>query len=388
MNKHMKRFIVCLLLGTLLGMIPPLLPAQQNQNAQRSNPQVEVLEKRVEELEKQLESVENVEKLDLQAKLAEANAKLADADFGKFERKLKDSNDKWLQGWSSWFLGVIGVFVAILIGVGAVFWFWLRSTDNKLIADTVEKNLDGFKEAVDAQDVIKNELRVLKKEHAASVLEDFHYFSLNEEHDHPEQIKALSEEDLLQVFEDENYRLELRYQAAKVLTVRKSPRLVSPLLKFLNLALDSESDINFTTESILHSFVNLLGHIYTPEAYQGLTKFLHRLLVEDSKHKDLFLMWTVLSFTWVSIELNIRDSVSIVREAMSHFETPRYKDLSELVEYFDRFDEPAGIKEILTQHVTDGMPDVEDWCLELLQKHDPAFVEEWRAKETTNNSEA
>ena len=64
---------------------------------------------------------ENVEKIDLQAKLAEANAKLADTEFGKFKRELKDSNDEWLRGWSSWFLGVIGVFVAIFIGVGAVF---------------------------------------------------------------------------------------------------------------------------------------------------------------------------------------------------------------------------------------------------------------------------
>ena len=53
--------------------------------------------------------------------------------------------------------------------------------------------------------------------------------------------------------------------------------------------------------------------------------------------------------------------------------------------------EPAGIKEILINHITSessGMEDVEDWCLELLQKHDPAFVEEWRARETTDNSEA
>ena len=59
--------------------------------------------------------------------------------------------------------------------------------------------------------------------------------------------------------------------------------------------------------------------------------------------------------------------------------------------YFDIFNEPAGIKEILINHITSessGMEDVEDWCLELLQKHDPAFVEEWRARETTDNSEA
>ena len=384
----MRKFIAYLLLGALLGMITPLLLAQQNQNPQKSDAEIEILKKRVSELEKQLQAVENVEKMELQAKLAEANAKLADAEFGKFERALKNSNDEWLRGWSSWFLGIIGVFAAILIGVGAVFWFWLRSTANKLIADTVEKNLDGFKEAVDAQDVIKNELRVLKKEHAASMLEDFHYLPLNEEHDHPEQIKVLSEEDLLQVFEDENYRLALRYQAATVLTVRKFPRLTSHLLKFLNLVLDSDSDIHFTTKSLMHGFVDLLGHICTLEAYQGLKEFFNRLLTASPKHKDLFLMQTVLSLVWVGIELDMRSSVSIVREAISHFETPGYKDLDALVEYFDRFNEPEGIKEILTQHVTDGMPDVEDKCLELLQKHDLEFVEEWRAQKVKDNSNA
>ena len=94
MNKTMKEFIACLLLGTLLGMIPPLLSAQQNQNLQKSDPEIEAIKKRVSELEKQLQTVENVEKLDLQAKLTDANAKLANAEFGKFERELRDFNNK------------------------------------------------------------------------------------------------------------------------------------------------------------------------------------------------------------------------------------------------------------------------------------------------------
>ena len=404
----MKEFIACLLLVALLGMIPPLLPAQQNQSAQKSDPEIEALKKRVSELEKELQTVENVEKMDLQAKLAEANTKLINAGVDKYKWELRDSNDKWLRNWGIFFLGFLSV-----VGVGI--WSWVKRRTNQLIANTVEKNLNGFKEAlkeldilknqqrvlkteadifeksfketVDQLDILKNQLGVVEKAHAASMLEDFYYLSLHEEHDHPEQIKALSEEALLQVFEDANYRLELRYRAAKVLTVRKSPRLVSSLLKFLNLVLDSDSDINFTTESLMRGFVDLLGHIYTQEAYQGLKKFLNRLLTEDPKHKDLFLMWTVLSLTWVSVELNIRDSVSIVREAMSHFQHPGNKDLSVLVKSFDRFNEPAGIKEILTQHVTDGMTDVENRCLELLQKHDPEFVAEWRARKTTDNSD-
>ena len=384
----MRKFIAFLLLGALLGMIPVPSFAQQNQNVQKSDMEIKVLETRISEIEKQLQIAENVEKIDLQAKLAEANAKLADAEFGKFKRELKDSNDEWLRGWSSWFLGVIGVFVAILIGVGAVFWFWLRSTANKLIADEVEKSLNGFKEAVDAQDVIKNQLRELKREHAASVLDDFITLFLNEEHSHPEQIKALPEEDLLQVFEDERYYLKLRYQAAKVLVVRKSLRLVAPLLAFLNSIIDSDSDFHFEIEHYLSDCVNFFVYIHTPEAYQGLKEFLNRLLTENPKHKDLFLMETVLSLAWVSIKLDIRDSVSILRKAMSHFQHPGHKDLSALVEYFDRLNEPAGIKEILTQYVTDGMTDIENKCLELLQKHDPEFVNEWRARRTTDNRNA
>ena len=141
----MKKFIGCLLLGMLLGMMPSPLPAQQNQNAQKLEQKIEALEKRVSELEKQLQTVENVEKMDLQAKLAEANTKLINAEFGKFEGGLRHSNNKWLREWSSWFLGIIGVFVAILIGVGAVFWFWLRSRADGFIADEVEKISTGLR---------------------------------------------------------------------------------------------------------------------------------------------------------------------------------------------------------------------------------------------------
>ena len=390
----MRKFIACLLLGALLGMIPRLLPAQQNQSAQRSNTEIEALKKRVSELEKQLQTVENADKMDLQAKLAEANAKLADAEFGKFERKLKDSNDKWLQGWSSWFVGVIGFLVVVIGGVGAIFWFWLRSRANQLIADEVEKNLTGFKEALKELGILKNQLGILEREYAAYILEGFINQLLGDEHRHPESIKVLREEVLLQILGDKRYDLAVRHKAGEVLAARRSSRLVSPTLELLNSVLDSNLDIDyfyidyFYTEHRLGSFVNFLGYIYTPEAYQGLTRFLNRLLTEDPKHKDLFLMKTVFSLAWVSIKLDNRDSVSILRKAMSHFQHPGHKDLSALVEYFDRLNEPEGIKEILINHATSGMPDVKNKCLELLQKHDPEFVKEQRAKETTNNSEA
>ena len=81
----MQKFIACLLVVALLGMISPplfaqqnqnptpdnpfddirvrLLPAQQNQNAQKSNPQIEALKKRVSEMEKKLQAVENAKNL-------------------------------------------------------------------------------------------------------------------------------------------------------------------------------------------------------------------------------------------------------------------------------------------------------------------------------------
>ena len=107
----MQKFITYLLLVALLGIISPLLPAQQNQSAQKLEQKIEALEKQLLEMQKQLQAVENVEKMALQAKLAEANTKLANAEFGKFKRELKDSNDEWLKRWSSWFVGVIGFFV-------------------------------------------------------------------------------------------------------------------------------------------------------------------------------------------------------------------------------------------------------------------------------------
>ena len=378
----MRKFIVCLLLGVLLEIIPPLLPAQQNQNTQQSDSEIEALKKRVSELEKQLQSVENVEKMDLQAKLAEANAKLVNAEFGKFERGLKDSNDERMRNW-------VIFFVAIVSTAGVAFWFVVKS----LIADRVEKDLNGFKEAVKAQDVIKNQLEVLEKEYAASVLERTLTFSFTDEHSYSEKVKALREETLLQVFGDEIYQMELRYKAAAVLASRKSPLLVYPLLEFLNSFVDSDSTIDLKTKNILRGLVmNVLGGMYIQEAYQGLKGFLNHLLTENPKHKDLFLTWTVFALGWVSVELDVKDSVPLLKKAIPYLNLKNlqqeYDNLGNLAENFDKLNEPAGIKEILNYVASksSGMEDVENRCLELLQRHDPKFVKEQRAGETTDNS--
>ena len=110
----MKAFIAFLLLIALFGIIFPLSFAQQNQNTRKPNPELEVLKKRISELESKLQTVENVEKMELAAKLADANAKLANAEFGRFERELRDSNNEWLRNWSLLLLAILSVFGAAL----------------------------------------------------------------------------------------------------------------------------------------------------------------------------------------------------------------------------------------------------------------------------------
>ena len=400
----MKKTTFCLLLAILLAIIYSGSFAQQNQNTQKQTPEVETLKI-------QLQTVEN-EKIELTAKLLDAQAKLADsqtkllnAEIDKFKRELRDANDEWLKSWSTWFLTIIGIFIAILIGVSAVFWFWLRSRADQLIEDSVEKSLDGFKKTLAQVDTLKNELieavgqvnilqdqiRVLEKEHAASVLGDFMHY--NPEH-YPEQVKKLPEQALLDVFNDETRYIELRGKAAQVLTYKQSPRLISPALKYLNSVVDSDFDWknNFRTQYHMSGLISFLGYIGmseigTSEVYEGLKKFLERLLTENPQDKGIVLTPTAFSLADVSNKLNKEDSAPILKSAIPFFRTSSHEEqnLNNLSEYFDRFNEPEGIKEILTHRVADRMPEVETKCLELLQKHDPNFVEQWKAqKEITN----
>ncbi|MYB93585.1 hypothetical protein F4054_06195 [Candidatus Poribacteria bacterium] len=321
----MKTFTACLLLATLFIMGLPLLLAQQNQSTQKQNPEIEALKNRISVLESKLQTVENVEKMELAAKLAEAQAKLRNAEFGKFERELRDANNEWLRTWSLWFAGIIGFLVLI---VGGAFWFWLRSRADELIANSVEKSLNRFKEAVAQVDTLKNELkeavgqvtilqdqvRILEKEHVASVLEGSVHLTDSRGQLYSETIKALPDGGLLDLIADKTRGLDFRYKAAEVLAVRKNPKLVSPVLELLNSLVDStiNRDDSYDAERRLRGLVNFLGQLHTQETYEGLKKILNRLLTENPKHKDLFLTWTVFSLAYVSIGLNKRDSVSII----------------------------------------------------------------------------
>ena len=397
----MKTFVACLLLGLSLTIIASLLSAQQNQSSQKPNLEVEALKKRISVLESQLQTVENVEKMELAAKLADANEKLRNAEFGKFERELRDSNNEWLRTWSLWFVSIIGFLVLI---VGGAFWFWLRSRADQLIADRVEKSLNGFKAAVEQVDTLKNELkeavgqvnilqnqiRILEKEHAVSVLADSVHLDYSESLD-SEQIKPIPDRALLDLLADKTRDLDFRYKAAEVLAVRKNPKLVLPVLELLNSVVDSRVDWenSYDQELRLRRLVNFLGQLHTQESYEGLAKFLDRLLTEDIKLKDLFLTWTVFSLAYVSKGLNNGDSVPILRRAIPHLDVRPDEDkaLNHLAEHFEKFNEPEGIKGLLVNGLTDEMPGVEAKCLELLQKHDPEFVEKWQAEKETVNAE-
>ena len=316
---------------------------------------------------------------------------------------MRESNNQWLKSWSTWFLTVIGIFAAILIGVSAVFWFWLRSRADQLIADEVEKNLDGFKAAMvqvdrlqnqlakasDQVNTLQNQIRILEKEHATSVLKNFIHY--RPEH-YPEQIKILPEQALLDVFSDNTHHLELNHKAAEVLAYKQSPRLISPALKFLNSIIDSDFDWeqNFRTQYYIGDLASFLGYIGSLEAYEGLKKFLERLLAENPEDKGKVLTPTAFSLAYISSQMNKEDSVSILKRAIPFLGTNlfREQDLSDLSEYFDKFNEPEGIKDILTNDLTNMMPEVETQCLKLLeQKYDPEFVEKWQAEKKTANAQ-
>ena len=371
--------MACLLLVMFIEMMPLLSSAQQNQNTQKSDTEIEALKKRVSELEKQLQTVENVEKLDLQAKLAEANTKLINADLEKFKQEFRLDNEERMRAWSYWFFGILGIIVVIS---GAAVWFSLKS----LIASSVEKNLNGFKEAVEAQDVIKNQLGRLEKQSVASVLEGVIDYDLLDINHHPGHIKALREEALLQVFDDnETYYPILIYKAAEILAARRSPRLISPLLTRLNLVADSDIDVRYFYNVPLserlpkwYEAVKFLEYMHTPEAYQGLKRFLNYLLTDNPKGKNWFLRQTISSLVQVGLKLNMGDSASMLKKALSDLDNPGHEVLSELVEYFDRFNEPASIKKILDNYLDDNptnltVPEAQllDKCRELLQEHYP-----------------
>ena len=385
----MKVFIAYLLLAVLLGIIAPVSFAQLNPSSQN-----EVLKKRISVLESQLQTVESVEKIELMAKLADANAKLTDAnaqfmnvEFSNFERKLRDSNDDWLIKWIIIFLAFIS---AVGIAILTVIWNHFKSTIDSLIASEVGKRVNRFEESVNEVDILKNHIkeaigqvsileskvRVLNKEHAVEVVERFMSYPLSDEDSFPEQMQELSEEALLDVLGDGTRNLYIRIRVLEILTRKESDQLVSPVFELLNSTLDSHQDqeLSLSIASDLRDIVGLLGWTPTQDTYEGLTKFLNRLLVrKNTEFKALLLAATASSFARVSRELNKENWVS------------------ELKTSFSRLDkEPETIKDIL--HFLDETADVddfEDYLLELLEKHETENDQsERKANANTENEES
>lgn len=384
----MKKFISYLLLATLISIVVFPSFAQQNQNTPITGTDVEALQKRVSDLESKLQTVENVEKMELAAKLADAQAKLLNIEIEKYKRGLKDENDDWLRTWSIWFVSIIGFLVLIL---GGGFWYWLRSKADQLIANEVEKRINRFQEAFDQVTRVNEELRILEKEHAVTVLDNFNPGYPVELEWHTESIKALSEEMLLSIFNDTTRELEIRWAAADVLVIRKSERLFTPMLTFLNSIVFSkiDPDIYHARFCDPHPYWDWLTGFYNEETYQGLKEFIKHLIEEDSENKVIFINWTLFLLAQISLKLDLGDSVDLLKKGipdLQEFEIASI-ELTTLAKYFNRFKEPEGIKDILRNGLTDKLSDAEQECLELLQDHDPDFVKEWKAQKEAANTE-
>ncbi len=337
-------------------------------------------EKRIEVLEIPPQVGGDEEKIKLATQLAEANTKLINTDFDKLKLELKESNQQWLWGLA----GFIGMIVAIVVAItGVALWFVVKS----LIADSVEKSLNGFKKAVEKVNILEDQFRVLRIDHAASLLEGFISGVLIDLERQPERIKVLPDDVLLEVFSDKTRDLAIRFTAIEVLAARKSALLVSPVLIFLNSIVDTEIDWGASSDASRYPFLFLdrLRRIRNEETYQGLKTFLNRLIKDNPKNKNIFLPWAVFPLVDVGLKLDKGDSVDMLRKVIHDL-----KDLEQnstmlkiLIEYFDKFQEPDGIKDILTNGLTDNLPDVEEKCLELLQSRYPDFVKEWKDKRKT-----
>ena len=393
----MKRNIACLLLAVLSIIILPLLFAQQNQNSQ--GPEIAALKKRISELESKLQTVENVEKMELAAKLADANAKLLNAEIDKYKRELKDANNEWLRTWSLWFVGILGFLVVV---IGGAFWSWLRSRADQLIRNSVENRLDGFKEGIAQVDILKNQLeeaveqvsllqdqiRILNKEHAASVLERYRYYPPE---GYVEEIKELKEQAILDVFSDETRHLEYRMKAAEVLANRESTKLVSSVLKCLNSYIDSDFDWDqdYQTQHLLCYLIDFIEPVNTTETYETLKRFLEQLLSDKPKVKRFIITSIMISLINANSELNKKNSVSVIRNAIPilNIQSDDEDALKNLVEYFNKFQEYEALKDILTNGLTKRMPEVEKRCLELLPEQYSDFIKGWKAQEETTNTQ-
>ena len=246
-----------------------------------------------------------------------------------------------------------------------------------------------FHQLKTAWELTRDWLRKREKHHAVSVLEFLENDRIIYEYGRPPQIDALSEQVLLDVFSDETSSLTVKYRAALILlTLKECTRFVPIYMEFLNFIVNAELDMeDLETWLEVNNFSCLFLDLTTMGAYEEVKDFTNYLLTENPRHKNLFIYCAIVSLTELSLKLNRKDAIPMLKSAISHTEYLSSCTLIEIAEYFDKFKDIAGIKEILTKHLTDETPDVETKCLALLQKHDPDFVEQWKAQKTTVDTE-
>ena len=381
----MKYILPYLLSVSLLSIITCLSFGQQDNDPLAQQVQTQ---KQISYLQDKLQIMENIDKMELAAKLAEANARLANAEFGKFERALRDSNNQWLQRW-------ITIFSVLVLGILAVLsvaiWYFIKS----LIVDAVEKRLKGFVDAVEQVKIQQERIKLLEKEHAATVINDILFYHTGTIYPYPERSEAISDTALLDVFNDEKRQIDCRCKAAEFLADRESKQIVSPLILFLNSIFDydpythrggiSEVQIKLS----LQNLIKYLGTIHTQETYKELTKLLDRLLKEHTPMKDMLLPWTVFSLADVGTALDTGSSIPEMIKSLPDLPSIN-EEMSAVIRrlalYFDKLDEPDGIKDILSRF-GDQDSKVKETCLDLLENHDPNFVAQQRASETTDHTE-
>ena len=88
--------------------------------------------------------------------------------------------------------------------------------------------------------------------------------------------------------------------------------------------------------------------------------------------------------------MNKKDSIPILIESIPDwdFVSEEHEAIEDAAKCFNLLNAPEAIKEILTNDLTEGMPDVEARCLDLLKERHSNFVKEWKDKKETTNIES
>jgi len=248
---------------------------------------------------------------------------------------------------------------------------------------------EAFQQLKTAWESTRDRLSEREKHHVAFVLEFLKNDQIIYEYSCPLQIDALSEQVLLDVFSDETFSFTVKYRAALILlNLKNCTRFVPVYMEFLKFIVNADLDMeDLETRLEVISFVGLFIELIIMGAYEEVKNFTNYLLTENPRHKNLFICYAVSSLTELSLELNRKDAMPILKSAIPYIEHLPSYTVIEMAEYFEKFKDVACIKEILTKYLTDETPDVETKCLALIQQHDPEFVSNWKEQRKTANTQ-